>query len=239
MPCAFRAGPPSSRTNWRWIGYRPTQSPYGSRSRRRRFWRKSDGRLQIRVFPGAVLASSVQQNQMVRTGALRLGGASYNVLQNTVPLAGIIALPFIFSGHAQAVEAINSRIGKTVRDAISKTGLYVFDGVWDGSFQEITTSVRPIVKPDDLKGLKVARPRPGLVSHVSCLRSVADAGRRRRDLHRGADAHRRRDCSSVGNDSRSKDLRGPKIRVDHQSALDRLHVDREPRCVAEATCPFA
>jgi len=54
--------------------------------------------------------------------------------------------------------AKNGDLGAYVRQAISKVNLHAFELCLDNGFRNITTSTRPIHKPEDLKGLKIRVP---------------------------------------------------------------------------------
>jgi tripartite ATP-independent transporter DctP family solute receptor len=49
-------------------------------------------------------------------------------------------------------------LGKYIRNAISKVGLVAMDKTWDNGFRQVTSSLRPINTPADLKGLKIRVP---------------------------------------------------------------------------------
>jgi len=54
--------------------------------------------------------------------------------------------------------ALDGKFGAHLRSQIDKTGLVVMDKIWDNGFRQVTTSVRPIVTPADLQGLKMRVP---------------------------------------------------------------------------------
>jgi len=118
----------------------------------------SGGRIDVRVFPANQLGSSVGMITQIRSGALEFLASTYGILETTVPAVGMVALPFIFTGHKDACDAMDGALGKSIRGAIAKTGLYPFERSWDGAFRVVSNNVRPIHVPDDLKGLKIRVP---------------------------------------------------------------------------------
>ena len=76
-------------------------------------------------------------------------------MEGSVPIAGLAILPWVFPTLKDCFAAMDGPFGKTLRAAIVKSGLYVFERTWNGSFRQMSNSARPIRHPDDLKALKV------------------------------------------------------------------------------------
>jgi TRAP-type transport system periplasmic protein len=49
-------------------------------------------------------------------------------------------------------------LGAYVRAQIAKSGLIAMEKIWDNGFRQTTTSTKPIVVPDDFKGMKLRVP---------------------------------------------------------------------------------
>ena len=118
----------------------------------------SGGRMEVRVFPANQLGSSVAMITQIRSGALEFLASTYGILETSVPTVGMVALPFIFTGHKAACESMDGPFGRAMRAAIAKIGLYPFERSWDGAFRVVSNNVRPIRVPEDLKGLKIRVP---------------------------------------------------------------------------------
>jgi TRAP-type C4-dicarboxylate transport system substrate-binding protein len=73
-------------------------------------------------------------------------------------------LPFIFKGKTDALAATRGPLGKYRLGAIAKSGIYPFERTWDEGFREVMNAVRPIVTPDDIKGLKIRTPESQVVT---------------------------------------------------------------------------
>jgi tripartite ATP-independent transporter DctP family solute receptor len=116
---------------------------------------ESDGRLQIRVFTNSVLGSSVAQIEQTRIGAIEIVGSSLLILGTSVPITGLSGLPFVFSGHKEANDAMDGAFGKAIFAGITKTNLHPFEKAWGGPFRDFTNNVRPITAPADLDGVKM------------------------------------------------------------------------------------
>lgn len=118
---------------------------------------RTQGRINIRQFPGASL---VQGDQTREFSAMRQGvidvlcGAPVN-WTGTVRELNCFTLPFQFPDHA-AWDAVmnNQTIVNEYFDLVRKAGAEPL-AIGETGYRQISNSKRPIIKPEDLKGLKV------------------------------------------------------------------------------------
>ena len=97
----------------------------------------------------------------LRSGALDFMTLSPLILGSLVPQAQINGVGFAFKDYKQVWAAMDGELGIYVRRQIAATGtIFAFDKIWDNGYREVTNSVRPINKPEDLKGIKLRTP-PG------------------------------------------------------------------------------
>src|SRR2546426_5812172 len=80
------------------------------------------------------------------------------IMSTVEPKYGVFEMPYIIvsRAHMKKVSA-HPEVRKALFDPLPKQGLRVL-GVWENGFRHITNNVRPIVKPDDLKGIKLRVP---------------------------------------------------------------------------------
>ena len=119
---------------------------------------QSNGRVDIQLFPNNQLGGDTDMLSQVRSGAIDFFPLSGIILQSLVPVAGINGLAFVFKDYANVWAAMDGDLGAHVRQAISKVNLHSFELCLDNGFRNITSSTRPIQKPDDLKGFKIRVP---------------------------------------------------------------------------------
>lgn len=119
---------------------------------------ESKGRVEIAVFPNNQLGGDTDMLSQVRSGAIDFFPLSGLILQTLVPLAAINGLAFAFKDYQTVWSAMDGELGAFVRGAINKVNLHVFDKCLDNGFRNITTSTKPIVTADDLKGFKIRVP---------------------------------------------------------------------------------
>jgi tripartite ATP-independent transporter DctP family solute receptor len=121
--------------------------------------KETGGRLEIQVFPNGQLGDGKEMLSQIRSGALEFYAPSGAQISTIVPNSSINSVGFAFTDSAQGWKAVDGELGAFIRREIVKSGkLYVFDKMWDNGFRQITSSVRAVNTPADLKGLKIRVP---------------------------------------------------------------------------------
>lgn len=119
----------------------------------------TQGRVEIRVFPNSQLGSAQEMLSQIRSGAVDFYPAAAAGLSALVSTAGISSIGFAFANYEQVWRAMDGRLGQLIRQEIAKTRtIFAQNAMWDNGFRQITNSRRPIVSPDDLRGLKLRVP---------------------------------------------------------------------------------
>ena len=122
---------------------------------------ESKGRIDLQIYPNNQLGNDTDMLSQLRSGALDFMTLSPLILGTLVPAAQINGVGFAFKNYDQVWSAMDGDLGAHVRKEIAATGsVFAFDKIWDNGYRHVTNSVRPIVKPEDLKGLKLRTP-PG------------------------------------------------------------------------------
>ncbi|MBO6002596.1 MAG: TRAP transporter substrate-binding protein DctP [Mailhella sp.] len=122
--------------------------------------KKTDGRINIKVYPGAQLMAGKQTHELllVRNGAIDFSLASTINWSPQLKQLNLFSLPFFVANNPdryKAMDAIESgAAGKMIIAAVEKAGVK-FIGWAENGFRELTTSKGPINKPDDMKGMKL------------------------------------------------------------------------------------
>src|SRR5271155_2952296 len=124
----------------------------------RRIREATDGRVEISLFPSSQLGSDTDMLSQLRSGALEIFCCSGLILSTLVPIASINGIGFAFKDYAQVWPAMDGKLGALVRAEIAKRGIIAMERIWDNGFRNVTNSVRPILKPEDLAGLKIRVP---------------------------------------------------------------------------------
>jgi tripartite ATP-independent transporter DctP family solute receptor len=118
---------------------------------------RSNGRLELQLFPGEQLGAQKKVNEMISSGANIMNMTDYGQMGQFVPDAGVLAGPYIFGSLEQANKLFRSPVFKDVSDRLEQKGIKVImaDGLF-GARHMIAD--RPIRKPDDLKGMTMRVP---------------------------------------------------------------------------------
>ena len=119
---------------------------------------ETKGALAISLFPNNQLGSDTDMLSQIRAGAIELATFPGTVMSTLIPVTAVTGVGFAFPGYDKVWAAMDGDVGNHIRGAIEKVNLYPFEKTWDNGFRQITTSVRPIGTPDDLKNLKLRVP---------------------------------------------------------------------------------
>lgn len=116
---------------------------------------RTDGRVQIAVFPAGQLATGERALlEQVQLGAVDLTVTATGVLSGFVPEFAVVDLPFLFRDYAHASKVLDGLVGDRLLGLLERTGLKGL-AFWENGFRHFTNSVRPIQRPEDLRGLKI------------------------------------------------------------------------------------
>jgi tripartite ATP-independent transporter DctP family solute receptor len=116
----------------------------------------SSGRIKVELYFSGVLGGEAEVLDMVVTGTVQ--GCRGGLFERANRKYLLYTLPFMFENTDQVIRLMRSEFGDTInRDAV-KNGLYIPACGVAGGFRNITSNVRPITKPEDLKGLRMRTP---------------------------------------------------------------------------------
>ena len=115
--------------------------------------KKSNGQILIKVFPAGTLGNQGDLIQGISDGSVDLALTSCAVLANYIPEISVFELPFIFRDRNHAHKALDN-IGMKLSKKGEAKGIITLS-FWENGIRQMTNNIRPIVKPDDMKGLKM------------------------------------------------------------------------------------
>jgi TRAP-type transport system periplasmic protein len=116
--------------------------------------KNSGGKMKVRAVGAGALGPDLQMQQTL------IGGAQEMMVGSTATLVGItkeMALwdtPFLFNNSQEADAILDGPIGQKVMARLDEKGL-VGLVYWENGFRNLTNNKRPIVKMEDLDGIKV------------------------------------------------------------------------------------
>lgn len=118
---------------------------------------KSGGRIEVQISPSAQLGDDAAMLTALRTGALDMSANSQGATSTVVPEYAAWGMPFIFTELPQAWKLLDGPLGEELAQKSAAKGLVVL-GYWDNGFRHMTNTKKPLLKPEDFKGLKVRTP---------------------------------------------------------------------------------
>lgn len=116
----------------------------------------TDGRLDIKTFPGGVLGDEKQMIEQAQLGAIDIIRVSMAPVAAILPEINVFTLPYIFRDEDHMHHVLDGMIGQEIGDRLtanSKSRL-VFLGWMDAGTRNLITK-DPVAKPEDLKGMKI------------------------------------------------------------------------------------
>jgi TRAP-type transport system periplasmic protein len=115
------------------------------------------GKVEIKVFHSSQLGSDEQMMRGVKVGAPEMFLPS-TVMSTLEKKVGVFEMPYIIVNRSHMKKVTeNQQVQKALFQGLPGKGIRVL-GVWENGFRHITNNVRPIVKPEDLKGIKLRVP---------------------------------------------------------------------------------
>jgi tripartite ATP-independent transporter DctP family solute receptor len=115
---------------------------------------RTNGRHQIKVFHSRQLGEEKETIEQTRAGAIDLNRTNVAPLGEFVPLANILAMPFLFRSVDHLHNVLDGKIGQDILDSFTDRG-FVGLTYYDSGARSIYDSVRPIKSVADMKGLKI------------------------------------------------------------------------------------
>ncbi|ATX65722.1 TRAP transporter substrate-binding protein [Roseinatronobacter bogoriensis] len=113
-------------------------------------------KIDVQIFMGNTLGSEEDVLQGLGFGTHHASLSASAVVQIN-PRAAIFDLPYLFADRAAVQTFAASPAGEMLAEGFAGNGMRLA-ALWDNGFRVITNSVRPIVTPDDLAGLKIRTP---------------------------------------------------------------------------------
>jgi tripartite ATP-independent transporter DctP family solute receptor len=116
----------------------------------------SKGQIKVELYAAGVLGKEPELMDMVKVGTIQ--GTRGALFERANKKYLLYTLPFLFADIEQAKKVIRSDFGEQINQGARANGFYVPVTGVAGGFRQFTNNVRPIVTPDDMKGLKMRTP---------------------------------------------------------------------------------
>lgn len=118
---------------------------------------ETDGRLALKLYHSGQLGRESDQIDLVRHGAIDMTRVFAGALNNAFPLTVSLCLPYLINSTPHFRRVVDGSVGARVLDGFADRGL-VGLAIYDGGARCLYNTRRPILTPDDLRGLKLRVP---------------------------------------------------------------------------------
>lgn len=115
------------------------------------------GKVEVRVFHSSQLGSDEAMIKGLRIGAPEMQVPS-TIMSTVDQRHGVFEMPYLIVSRAHMKKVTESRdVQKVLVEPLPARGVRVL-AFWENGFRHITNNLRPIVRPEDLKGIKLRVP---------------------------------------------------------------------------------
>ncbi|MDO8777663.1 MAG: TRAP transporter substrate-binding protein [Burkholderiaceae bacterium] len=115
---------------------------------------KSGGKIKVNLFPGGVLGGDAPLVSALQGGTVEMVSMNSGILASQVKEFAIYDFPFMFNNSKEADAVVDGPFGKMMHAKLDAKGLVGLT-YWELGFRTMTNSKRPIVKVEDIAGLKL------------------------------------------------------------------------------------
>lgn len=114
---------------------------------------RSQGRIQLKVYPGGVLGTENELFEQVRSGRIDMMRANVTSLNKDCPLTLVATLPFLFRSIEHLHKVMDGEAGRRILEACRPAGL-VGLCFYDGGARSVYAN-RPVHSVQDMRGLRL------------------------------------------------------------------------------------
>jgi TRAP-type transport system periplasmic protein len=142
------------------IGYPDSPYDLGARKFKELLEARFPGSVEVRIFGSAQLGEDKEMLEGLRLGTLEMHVPS-SVLHSVEPLFGLFDLPFLIEDRVQVERFASGPLGEKLKETLAGHDLVLL-ALWENGFRMITNNVRPVTRPEDLRGIRLRTPQdPG------------------------------------------------------------------------------
>ena len=115
------------------------------------------GKVEVKVFHSSQLGTDEQMIKGIKIGAPEMVQPS-TIMSTVDQRYGVFEMPYLIVSRAHMKKvAENKQVQNVLFEGLPAKGIRLL-GVWENGFRHVTNNARPIVKPEDLKGVKLRVP---------------------------------------------------------------------------------
>jgi len=115
---------------------------------------RSKGYYKVEVYPARQLGDTRTMIEGVQMGTIEMADLESGPTSSFVPEEMLWDLPYLFKDIDHAHAVLQGEVGEEIKHKWLEIGIRCLD-YNDGGFRYFTNSLRPIVNPEDMKGMKI------------------------------------------------------------------------------------
>ena len=119
--------------------------------------KRTNGEITVESYPNNELGNPPEVLEQNIFGVIDMSLPTQGQLAKYSKKFGCVMLPFAYDGYDHAYRVLDGPFLEWADKDLRDAGL-IFLSNWEWGFRNLTNSVRPINKPDDVKGLKIRTP---------------------------------------------------------------------------------
>ncbi|MBR0648363.1 TRAP transporter substrate-binding protein [Roseomonas terrae] len=138
-----------------WTSGDGAQDPYamGAHQFAQALGRRVGDRVDVQFFPNRALGDERPMLDGMRLGTVDMGVITNAVIAQVEPAFQVNDMPFLFASEEQAHRVLDGQVGQALKTRLEARGVIPL-GYMEGGFRQMINNVRPIVRPEDLRGVK-------------------------------------------------------------------------------------
>ena len=115
---------------------------------------ESNGTIEVQIFSDGTLGGEREMIEGMQAGTVDAVFTTLSPMASFAPNVSIFDIPFLYRDYDHAKAVWDSEIGDKLKEDIKSVGVLPL-GFADFGFRYLTNNKRPVVTPEDLKGLKI------------------------------------------------------------------------------------
>jgi TRAP-type C4-dicarboxylate transport system substrate-binding protein len=115
--------------------------------------KRTNGALKFEIYPAGSLVKAKQQFDAMSRGALDMSVFPLAYQGGKIPMVNITLMPALVTDYDQGLRWKDAPIGKELEKTLEEHGVRIITWVWQAGGN--VSRDKPILNPDDVKGLKV------------------------------------------------------------------------------------
>ncbi len=113
----------------------------------------SGGKIDVQVYPSSQLYKDNAVLKAIRLDSVQMAAPSFSKFGKIVPNLALFDLPFLFKDMDHLHRVQDGEVGEKLKAMVTKKGIVALN-FWDNHFKQLSSSKKPLIKPEDAKGQK-------------------------------------------------------------------------------------